>query len=62
MRVARSSSSSSSATGATIMAYDEDSNIIRMTQALGETPEFAYDVVDRLLSSADAKGQLRAFA
>ncbi len=44
------------------MAYDEDSNIIRMTQALGETPEFAYDVVDRLLSSADAKGQLRAFA
>lgn len=46
MRVARGSSSSSSATGATIMAYDEDSNIIRMTHALGETTEFAYDVVD----------------
>jgi len=42
--------------------FDEDSNIIRMTQALGETTEFAYDEVDRLLSSVDAKGQLRAFA
>lgn len=44
------------------MTYDEDSNIIRMTYALGETTEFGYDVVDRLLSSVDAKGQLRAFA
>jgi|GEM_PF-6849719 len=44
------------------MAYDEDSNITRMTDALGETTEFEYDAVDRLLSSVDAKGQLRAFA
>ena len=50
------------ASGTSVFVYDEDSNITRMTDALGDTTDFTYDAVDRLLSSIDARGQLRAFA